>query len=154
MSVYRRLRKELEKFETDPPANCSAGPAGDGDDLHWIAMVIGPVETPYEGGFFYFDIKFPEDYPNSPPEFKCTTEIFHFNFWPSGGVCLDTLSAWQPTMNVYGLLVTVTALLACPNADSPIPSKKHEAALWKRDRVAYEALAREHTLRHAQPRLS
>mmetsp|Transcript_28981 Transcript_28981/g.51825 ORF Transcript_28981/g.51825 Transcript_28981/m.51825 type:complete len:95 (-) Transcript_28981:568-852(-) len=94
MSAYRKLRKELRKFESDPPENISAGPAGDGNDLHWIATIMEPIGTPYEGGFFYFDLNFPEDYPESPPSLRCTTEIYHFNFWPSGSVCIDTLSAW------------------------------------------------------------
>lgn len=29
---------------------------------------MGPEDTPYEGGYFMATLKFPHDYPNSPPE--------------------------------------------------------------------------------------
>merc|ERR1712224_115000 len=31
------------------------------------ALVVGPRDTPYEGGFYMFKIKFPKDYPHKPP---------------------------------------------------------------------------------------
>ena len=37
------------------------------------ALVTGPFETPYEGGFFYFLINCPDDYPNAPPKVKLLT---------------------------------------------------------------------------------
>lgn len=31
------------------------------------AMITGPVDTPYSGGCFQFDVFFPDVYPNGPP---------------------------------------------------------------------------------------
>jgi ubiquitin-conjugating enzyme E2 D/E len=148
MSVYSRLQNELDFFMRSPPENCSAGPAADGNPLHWEAFVIGPVGTPYEGGFFKFDINFPREYPAKAPLLVCRTQIYHFNFWPDGRVCVDTLSGWVPTMNVHGLLVTVCALMACPNPNSP--TRSDLANIYKNDRAAFEANARNHTRIYAQ----
>ena len=38
-----------------------------------FAVITGPFDTPYEGGFFLFSIKFPNDYPNTPPAVKLLT---------------------------------------------------------------------------------
>ena len=34
------------------------------------AMIIGPKDTPYEGGFYFFDINFTPQYPMQPPKFS------------------------------------------------------------------------------------
>ena len=32
------------------------------------ALILGPADTPYEKGFYLFDINFPSDYPLEPPK--------------------------------------------------------------------------------------
>ena len=32
------------------------------------AMIVGPKDSLYEGGFLFFKIKFPKNYPFSPPD--------------------------------------------------------------------------------------
>jgi len=37
------------------------------------AMITGPLETPYAGGCFLFDIYFPPQYPSVPPQVNLQT---------------------------------------------------------------------------------
>lgn len=62
-------------------------------------MIIGPSETPYQYGYYFFTIKFPENYPYSPPVVKFQSNPynvrFHPNFYRNGKVCLSLLNTWR-----------------------------------------------------------
>lgn len=55
----KRLKRELDDINKDPPPNVSAGSVGN-DLFHWIAIIVGQYDTPYLGGVFRLDITFPE----------------------------------------------------------------------------------------------
>jgi ubiquitin-conjugating enzyme E2 D len=84
----------------DPPAQCSAGPVND-DLFHWQATIMGPAESPYQGGVFFLTIHFPTDYPFKPPKVAFTTRIYHPNINSNGSICLDILrTQWSPALTI------------------------------------------------------
>ena len=92
--------QELQDLGRDPPAQCSAGPVGD-DLFHWQATIMGPPESPYQGGVFFLTIHFPTDYPFKPPKVAFTTRIYHPNINSNGSICLDILrSQWSPALTI------------------------------------------------------
>ena len=63
----RRIHQELTDCLKEPTPGIVIAP-DETDILRWHALVIGPDGTPYEGGFFYFVIQCPAEYPFAPPK--------------------------------------------------------------------------------------
>uniref|UniRef100_G1SW41 E2 ubiquitin-conjugating enzyme n=1 Tax=Oryctolagus cuniculus TaxID=9986 RepID=G1SW41_RABIT len=143
----RALGQELTDLQRDPPAQCSAGPVGD-DLFHWQATIMGPTDSPYQGGLFFLTIHFPTDYPFKPPKVAFTTKIYHPNINSNGSICLDILrSQWSPALTVSKVLLSICSLLCDPNPDDPlVPEIAHT---YKADREKYNRLAREWTQKYA-----
>lgn len=85
------------------------------------ALVSGPFETPYEGGFFYFILRCPPDYPLSPPRVRLMTTgrgtvRFNPNLYQNGKVCLSILGTWSgpgwsSTQSISSVLLSIQSLM-------------------------------------------
>ena len=145
--ALKRLQKEVTEMQKDTPANCSAGP-NNNDLFNWEATIIGPTETPYEGGIFKLKILFPADYPFKPPKITFETRIYHPNINANGGICLDILKdQWSPALNITKVLLSICSLLDEPNPDDPLMPEI--AQLFKSNRAEFNRIAREHTIQYA-----
>jgi ubiquitin-conjugating enzyme E2 D/E len=89
--ALKRVQKELTDLRRDPPATCSAGPVDESNYFNWVASIMGPEDSPYQGGVFFLNIVFPSDYPFKPPKLTFTTRIYHPNVNSNGSICLDIL---------------------------------------------------------------
>jgi len=162
--AQKRINKELQDLGRDPPAQCSAGPVGD-DLFHWQATIMGPSDSPFQGGVFFLSIHFPTDYPFKPPKVAFTTKIYHPNINSNGSICLDILrSQWSPALTVskvsnivlyvlsfislFQVLLSICSLLCDPNPDDPLVPEI--ARLYKTDKAKYAQLAKEWTKKYAQ----
>merc|ERR1711907_698604 len=131
-AATKRIKKELMDLSKDPPSTCSAGPLGD-DLFHWQSTIMGPKDSPYEGGIFFLLIHFPTDYPFKPPKVQFTTKIYHPNINASGAICLDILkSQWSPALTISKVLLSICSMLTDPNPDDPLVPDI--ARLYKTDR--------------------
>jgi len=75
----KRLFTEYRALANDPPEGITAGPISEDDMFVWEALIQGPEGTPFEGGVFPAELKFPKDYPLAPPTMKFTCKMWHPN---------------------------------------------------------------------------
>lgn len=145
----KRIQKEIEKMAKDAPENCSAGPKDSSNIAYWLGTIIGPTESPFEGGIFKMEITFPADYPYSPPKIRFLTAIYHPNFDRYGNICLDILkpTAWSPALSITKVLLSVCSLMNDPNPNDPLWGEP--AILIKENPEEYKRIAREWTLKYA-----
>jgi ubiquitin-conjugating enzyme E2 D/E len=148
MSSAKRILKELKELETDPPANCSAGPEDTNDIYKWTATILGPSDSPYAGGVFNLMIQFPVDYPFKPPKVAFTTKVYHPNINAQGGICLDILKdQWSPALSIAKVLLSICSLLTDANPRDPLVPEV--ARLYESNRAEFNRIAREWTLQYA-----
>jgi len=146
--AIRRLQKELIEIKKDTPANCSAGLITPDDLFTWQATIIGPTETPYEGGMFNLRIFFPPDYPFKPPKITFQTRIYHPNINSNGEICLDILKTqWSPALSLTKILLSLCSLLSDPNPNDPLVPEI--AKIYKTDIEEFNRIAREYTINYA-----
>jgi ubiquitin-conjugating enzyme E2 D/E len=144
----KRIAREWKEMQTESPGNCTAGPINDENVYKWTGSIIGPEGSPYAGGVFWLDIDFPVDYPFKPPRVTFTTKVFHPNINTQGGICLDILKdQWSPALSIGKVLLSISSLLTDPNPKDPLVPDI--AQMYETDRVKFNQIAREWTLRYA-----
>ena len=58
MCALKRVKKDLYDLIKNPVEFCSACPDGS-DVFHWNCIILGPQDTPYYGGMFFFVLTSP-----------------------------------------------------------------------------------------------
>lgn len=131
-SALRALQLEFRSLVDEPVEGFRVKLVND-DLTEWEVALFGPPETLYEGGYFKAHVKFPADYPYSPPSIRFLTRVWHPNVYENGDLCISILhppvddpqsgelpcERWNPTQNVRTILLSVISLLNEPNTFSP-----------------------------------
>jgi ubiquitin-conjugating enzyme E2 Z len=129
----KRIINEIKELETSADVLKQNGVYFhyNDDDINMVyALLIGPKDTPYENGFYFFKFEYPENYPMTPPKATyCTQGLlkhalsdssykvrFNPNLYTCGKVCLSMLNTWAgpgwvPTNTISNVLIAIQALV-------------------------------------------
>lgn len=90
------------------------------DLLKGYILIIGPENTPYFGGYYFFQINYPPNYPFEPPQviYHTNQEKIRFNpnLYTNGLVCVSILNTWDdgdpwsPCQNISTILLSILTL--------------------------------------------
>ena len=139
-TALKRLKKERIDWRAEHPpgfyARLKKNKDGTHDYFNWECGIPGPKGTPWEGGLYKINLKFPEDYPVLPPKCVFEKKLFHPNVYPSGAVCLSIINDeedWRAGLKVKDILLGIQDLLANPNTKSPAQKEAFESYNKKSD---------------------
>jgi len=135
-STSKRAKKvaaHLVDLQSYLPVNTSSSifvVADEQQTILWKAIIIGPMDTPYDGGAFLFDIYFDHNYPKEPPKVNFRTTgrgsvRFNPNLYECGKVCLSLLKTWRGgpgemwTSDVSTVMQVLTSIQALIFVDQP-----------------------------------
>jgi ubiquitin-conjugating enzyme E2 R len=134
MAATKLLSSTLKKILSDPVEGFTVEVEDESNLFEWKIYIEGPKDTPYEGGIFQLNMKFPSEFPMSPPELRFISDFWHPNVYKdSGMVCISILhppgedefsgelasERWLPTQTVTTIILSVISLLNAPNFSSP-----------------------------------
>jgi ubiquitin-protein ligase len=119
--------------------------------LKGYAMIVGPKDTPYFGGFYLFEFLFPNNYPYAPPKVTYLTNDgytrFHPNLYVSGKTCLSVLNTWRgeqwsscQTLSTI-LLTLLTLFTKDPLLNEPGVTKNHRDLKEYTSIIEYENIS-------------
>jgi len=148
--VIMKLMREIQQLATSPPEGISVYFSEDNiTNLH--ADIIGPEDTPFEGGVFRIKLVFGADFPAAPPKGYFVTKIFHPNVSKTGEICVNTLKKdWEPKQGIKHVLLVIRCLLIVPNPASALNEEAGKLLLEHYDEFAKRA--RIFTSIHAKPK--
>ena len=119
--TFNRMLKDVKDIVMQPLHSHGIYYIHNEDDmLKGSALIIGQAGTPYEDGFYLFELKYPANYPHSPPEVMFRTNDgqtrFNPNLYITGKVCLSVLNTWQGDQwtgcqTISSLLLSICTLL-------------------------------------------
>lgn len=132
-SAVRALALEYKSLQEEPVEGFRVKLVNEDNIFEWEVAIFGPPDTLYQGGYFKAHMKFPPDYPYSPPSIRFLTKVWHPNVYENGDLCISILhppvddpqsgelpcERWNPTQNVRTILLSVISLLNEPNTYSP-----------------------------------
>jgi ubiquitin-protein ligase len=133
----KRLLKDVKHIYKEPLTEHGIYYHHDDDNYKkGYALIIGPSDTLYRHGMYFFELKFPDDYPFSPPKVVFLTQgnnvRFNPNLYRNGKVCLSILNTWRgeqwtSCQNINSILLTIAmhCFTNTPLLNEPGVSKTH-----------------------------
>jgi ubiquitin-protein ligase len=152
--TIKRIMKDIIALTKHPLTSHGIHTINDEDTLGKVyVLMIGPEDTPYEDGFFFFQIDLPDTYPIDPPKVKYLTQggkiRFNPNLYVSGKVCLSIINTWMgpgwsPCNTLSSVLISIQAMVLIDNPLTNEPGFENASKSKLKD---YSEIIRHESLR-------
>lgn len=122
--AVRRIQADVRRVQTELAISNIYWVADETNITQGWAIICGMEGTPYHGGFFCFEVHFPDNYPFDPPKFNYLTNDgrnrFNPNLYINGKVCLSLLNTWageqwSAIQSLASILQSIQTMVLCDN---------------------------------------
>ncbi|PLB45929.1 hypothetical protein P170DRAFT_390246 [Aspergillus steynii IBT 23096] len=146
----RILMNEYKTLAKEPWVNIELN---EEDIFNWtIGLIVLNPDSSYYGGYFKALMKFPKNYPYSPPEFRFLRPLYHPNIYEDGKLCISILHApgedemsgelaserWSPAQRVESVLISILSLL--DDAEVSSPANVDAGVMLRKDPEQYKSI--------------
>ncbi|TPR07930.1 Amidase family protein [Aspergillus niger] len=150
----RILMNEYKTLSQEPWVNIDVD---EQNLLHWtIGLIVLNPDSLYYGGYFKAIMKFPSNYPYSPPEFRFIRPLYHPNIYKDGKLCISILHApgedemsgelaserWSPAQRVESVLISILSLL--DDAEISSPANVDASVMLRKSPDEYKSIVKQH----------
>jgi len=116
--TLKRIVCEKKQMCNTPVREYEAYPLED-NALEWHFTLLGPEDSPYEGGLYHGRILLPHEYPFKPPDVLLLTPNGRFEL--NKKICLSVTSyhpeGWHPTWGIATVLIALRQFMLQPGSN-------------------------------------
>ena len=153
----KQILEEFQELNYNPLPNIGVSVGLVNNNIfEWQVGMFGPVDTPFKDGLFLLKIKFPDNYPESPPLVCFITPIYHINVnhiyrndCPLGYLCYSTLFLWKPEYKMRQVLAEIFICFYLQNPRSPTGLERANEMI--KNPELYEKKIKYFTKKYANP---
>ncbi|PYH48763.1 putative ubiquitin conjugating enzyme (UbcC) [Aspergillus saccharolyticus JOP 1030-1] len=152
--VERILMNEYKSLLKEPWVNIEID---EQNILNWnVGLIVLNPDSLYYGGYLKASMKFPSNYPYSPPEFRFLRPLYHPNIYKDGKLCISILHApgedemsgelaserWSPAQRVESVLISILSLL--DDAEISSPANVDASVMLRKNPEHYKSIVQQH----------
>ena len=161
INAMKIIKEEFKQLSRKPLSNLgiTVGLFNEDNLFEWKCTIIGLRDTFYKGGLFYLKIKFPDNYPESPPEIYFQTPVYHLNVnsssksgIPVGKVYLRALNNWKNYYNMKKILPEIFVLFYKNDPECGFDKEKNQE--YQNNRKVFDEKIKYYTKKYANPMIS
>ena len=121
-----QIMRQISNYSKGPSPYCKIFSIKD-NVQHWLCIIQGPDNTPYQNSVLLLEIRFGIYYPQKPPKFRFLSSYYHPNIRLTGEVCHPILfEDYHPDVSLRQMLDSIYEMICSPVSSHAVRYKVME----------------------------
>ena len=121
-----QIMRQISNYSKSPNPYCKIFSIKD-NIQHWLCIIQGPENTPYQNSVLFLEIRFGIYYPQKPPKFRFLSSYYHPNIRLTGELCHPILfEDYHPGVSLRQMLDSIYEMICSPVSSHAVRYKVME----------------------------